>query len=202
MNIGVPSHFFSSYILFSIFFLPTTKYLGFLKILGLITPFIDNWTHLGGLVYGMCCAFSILPTVDVSFLGVNKKTWQKRIRTFMVRFMGIIVTCFFILISTIFLATYDISDGPPCPGCRFMSCIPFPPFQEKKWRYCDDCDTVVGDLYMDATKTYYTQIDLTCPDDITIETINVTSFNIANVEIIQQKLPTYCRQHCANVYSH
>jgi hypothetical protein len=151
----------------------------------------------------MCCAFTLLPTVVdnvmVGVFNVSVGTCGK-IRMYMIRFLGLIITLLLIMASTIWLATSDPGEKPPCSGCRYISCIPFPPFQEKKWRYCDDCDMVVGELYIDKSTNYYDKIDLTCPNNA-IVSINVAQDNITDSNVILRNLPTYCRAQCSSLYS-
>lgn len=162
--------------------------------IGLITPFIDNWAHLGGFIYGGCCAFSTIEALPVGFFGVVHSTWDK-IRKIVIRFGGLIFTLILILTSTIWLATSDPGETP-CPGCRYVSCVPFPIFKEEKWWYCDKCDFVTAMLYQSGG--FYEQIELTCPDE-TVETIDISAEMITNKQDVQRKLPTYCRDHCDSV---
>jgi hypothetical protein len=166
--------------------------------LGLVAPVIDNWTHLGGLIYGMCCAFSALPTINVAFFGVELGGWNK-VKMIFVRFFGLIFTMVLILVSTIWLAT--LTPGETfCSGCRYISCVPFPFFQEEKWWYCDDCDFVSGDLYQDQNDDYYVRVALTCPDK-TITDIDVTTERINDLDTMTKFLPTLCRRDCDTRFS-
>lgn len=166
--------------------------------LGLVTPVIDNWTHLGGLAYGMCCALSTLPTVNVGFFGVELGSWNK-MRMIFVRFFGLIFTLVLIMVTTIWLATSTPGETP-CSGCRYISCVPFPFFQQEKWWYCDDCDFVSGDLYMNENNEYYVKVDLTCPDKTVID-IDVSANHIKQFNAMKKSLPTLCRQHCKSRFS-
>jgi hypothetical protein len=76
--------------------------------------------------------------MNVRFFGVNSNTWQK-IRLITVRFFGLFVSLFLIMVSSVWLATSE-PGSTPCAGCRYISCVPFPFFREEKWWYCDDCD--------------------------------------------------------------
>jgi hypothetical protein len=147
------------------------------------------------LVYGSCCAFSTLQALPVGFFGVVDTTWDK-VKKFGTRFCGLIVTLVLILISTVWLATADPGESP-CAACRYVSCVPFPPFQEEKWWYCDKCDFVTATLV--RGDSYYQRVTLFCPDD-SLETFDVSDERINDQQVIEQKLPTYCREYCDNVY--
>jgi membrane associated rhomboid family serine protease len=71
------------------------------QLLGLVTPYIDNWAHLGGLVYGICCGFSTIEPLNVRFLGVSSNTWEK-VRLVTVRFTGLF------MVSLRFLRAFSI----------------------------------------------------------------------------------------------
>jgi hypothetical protein len=164
--------------------------------LGLITPFIDNFSHLGGMLYGACCAFSTIQPLAVGFFGVNSSTLDK-IRTFIIKFCGLIVSVVLIMVSTVWLATSDSGESP-CSACRYISCVPFPFFAEDKWWYCDDCDFVTGQLFKNGT--FYELVELNCPDK-TIETITISDDMLTEKKDVEKRLPTYCRDYCADVFS-
>jgi hypothetical protein len=166
------------------------------QILGLITPFIDNFSHLGGMFYGACCAFSTIEPLSVGFLGVHMSTFDK-IRAVTIKFCGLIISLFLIIVSTVWLATSDSGESP-CSGCRYISCVPFPFFTEDKWWYCDDCDFVTAQLY--RNDTLYHKIELTCPDD-TVETIDISDDMLTEEVTVAKQLPTYCREYCADRFS-
>jgi hypothetical protein len=167
--------------------------------IGLITPFIDNFSHLGGMTYGICCAFTTLETVTVkSFFGVVQSSTFDKIRTFTIKFCGLIISVALIMVSTVWLATSSDPTKSPCNPCRYISCVPFPFFQDEKWWYCDDCDFVTA--IPSKSGNYYTQIDLKCPDD-TVETIDISSDMLSEEDTFRKQLPTYCRENCNDVYN-
>lgn len=161
-----------------------------------MTPFIDNWSHLGGLVYGVCCAFSTMEPMDVRFFGVNSNAWEK-IRLIVVRFLGLMVSLFLIMATSIWLATSPPGETP-CPGCRYISCVPFPFFRKDKWWYCDDCDLVSGRPIQ--RDNIYVSVELLCPGDI-IETIDISDQGLMDLETVQRNFPSYCREYCDSVFN-
>ena len=161
------------------------------------TPFVDNFAHLGGMMYGLLCGLSTIERLAVSFFGLSSGKYSQ-IRNTLVRFCGLIFSVVTIMITTIVLSQ---SDGvtSPCSGCRYISCIPFPFHAQQKWWYCDDCDFVTADLFQSTQTHVYTSIDLNCPNHI-LKEVNITADGFTNRADVQKKLPTFCRQHCPDVF--
>lgn len=165
-----------------------------------LTPFVDNFTHLGGLLYGLCCGISTIERLAVAFFGASSGKFST-LRNGVIRFCGLIFSVFLIMVTTILLVE---SDGvtSPCPSCRYASCVPFPFWAEYKWWNCDDCDFAVADLIkLHADSDNYDRIDLTCPSgEVTL--IDVTNDLLSDREQIRRDLPKYCRSHCESVFAH
>lgn len=189
-----------------------------------LTPYVDNFSHLGGMLYGVFCGMSALVPLPVGFFGVSASRLEK-LRKGTIRFFGVILSLVLIIITTAVLATMKTGDSP-CPGCRYISCgklplrsggdiplsrwalshscvlstrsrvVPFPFWTNEKWWYCDDCDFVTATLYRspDGNRDYDV-IDLFCPGG-TVETIPINGTLGADDEIIRRTLPTYCREFC------
>lgn len=147
-------------------------------------------------MYGCCCASSFIEALPVGFFGVVESNWDK-IRKIVVRFGGLIVTLLLIFSTLIWLATSDPGENP-CPGCRYISCVPFPLFQEEKWWYCDKCDFVSARRY-ENNDGLYERIDLTCPDE-SVESIDISADMIYIAQELEKKLPTYCRDFCVDIF--
>jgi membrane associated rhomboid family serine protease len=221
----------------------------FVNVLFGLTPFVDNFCHLGGLLYGVMAGWSTLEPLAVEFFlesqasgtaaAATRKTpccsWA-RTRHALTRYFGVIVSCLLILVSTVWLATasfgntplpsttVSVSDGTtttttpaalssPCPKCRYISCVPFPFWKDEKWWYCDDCDFVTANYYRQgetsseslSVSTYYTRVELTCPNQREVESIDLSSLdhmrNISDATELDKKLPTLCRTYCDNVFA-
>ena len=157
------------------------------------TPYVDNYAHMGGLIYGLLVALTILERLPLSFFGKGNGICYK-LRIASLRFLGVAIALFLVIISTILLSR---SDGltSPCLGCRYISCAPFPFWTEKKWWYCDGCDAVSGDVYRSRGDAYFSDLELYCPDG---EITNVEIFDMGYSELseIQSALPSVCREHC------
>ncbi|CAJ1936895.1 unnamed protein product [Cylindrotheca closterium] len=164
-----------------------------------LTPFVDNFTHLGGFLYGLLCGLSTIEKLAVNFFGLSQgASKMDNIKNTLFRFMGLIVSVIAIMITTGLLAD---SDGrtSPCHGCRYISCVPFPPGDDKWW-YCDDCDGVQADLFVSISGSgLYTDIDLTCPDG-TIKDIGIAQDELYERSDVRRALPGYCREHCDSVF--
>jgi membrane associated rhomboid family serine protease len=163
------------------------------------TPLVDNFTHLGGFLYGFCCGISTIERLAVGFFGINIDKCSQLGNSFM-RFFGLIISIIAIMVTTIILVQ---SDGltSPCPGCRYISCIPFPPHTKDKWWYCDDCDIVTADLFRSGQDAgVYQQINLYCPNG-DVEEILIANDGIDDKEVLRRALPSYCRAHCEDVFA-
>ena len=166
-----------------------------------LTPFVDNFTHLGGLIYGFLCGISTVERLEISFFGVASGTCAK-IRNNLVQFGGLIASVMLIMVTTILLVQSD-GISSPCDACRYISCVPFPPWSHEKWWYCDDCQFVTADASKPTKNSLYFEVlDLTCPDGA-VEIINITDNKIADRNVIRGRLPQFCRENCEDVlYKH
>ena len=181
---------------------------------------------MGGFVYGILCGWTVIQYGALNFLGYQAGLWTK-LRMISLRFLGMLTSVLFIIITTAWLATMEVGDNP-CVGCRYFNCIPFPPASNDPWWYCDDCFVVSANLFRQETRTsnvvalrqknnnttsnnntitetppvssYYSRIDLTCPDGEIVQGINVTLHQIATKDEMVHRLPDYCRDYCDNVY--
>jgi membrane associated rhomboid family serine protease len=163
-----------------------------------LTPFVDNFTHLGGLVYGLLCGLSTIEKLAVGFFGLESQQGP-RWKMYLLRFLGLIASILSIMITTVVLVH---SDGvtSPCSGCRYISCVPFPPNADDKWWECDDCDFVTADLFTRPEDGMYEEIALTCPDG-QIEAIDVSGKQWYEKDHVRKALPSYCRDVCENVFA-
>ena len=165
-----------------------------------LTPFVDNFTHLGGMVYGFLCGLSAIERLPLDFFGKAHSTCSK-IRNYSVRFFGLILSVVLIMVSTALLVESD-GGSSPCSNCRYVSCVPFPFWEarDNKWWYCDDCDRVKGDVTKTDATGYYDVLTLTCPNGAT-ETIDLSGQNISDSEWLRNQLPTFCRQNCESLFA-
>jgi len=157
------------------------------SIIGL-TPFVDNFTHLGGMAYGFLCGLSTMQRLSMDFFGVED-TMFKQAKHCVVRFFGIIVSIMSLVATLMVLLNMD-SDSTPCPECTWLSCVPFPPWEDEtnKWWYCDDCNSVTASIINQP----YASLEVDCPGgDLAL--INITGS--MDREALQRNLPSYCREY-------
>ena len=104
-----------------------------------ITPFVDNFTHFGGMILGFLCGLSTIQLVSPRFFG-DEHHYFYCVKLLFFRSFGLIVSMTGIIASSIVLFAGDGKTNP-CSTCTYMSCIAFPPWTDKndKWWYCDDC---------------------------------------------------------------
>lgn len=166
-----------------------------LNILIGLTPLIDNFTHMGGMLYGFLCGISTMERLSKAFFGVRSNC-RSRMQGACVRFTGIIVSVLLVIVTTIILFQSN-ENYLNCRGCRYVSCVPFPFWADKdqKWWYCDDCDTVTASLTMSTEAGFYSTMNLTCPNGEP-ELIDLSHKQIADEEWIKKQLATYCREYC------
>ncbi|XP_063444509.1 inactive rhomboid protein 1-like isoform X2 [Mytilus trossulus] len=87
-------------------------FIGFLFLLGLL-PWIDNWAHLTGFVFGFLLAFAILPYIHFG-------SFDKTRKCVMILFGLGGATILFVMLIILFY----ISPIYNCPGCQYFNCIP------------------------------------------------------------------------------
>jgi len=167
-----------------------------------LTPFVDNFTHMGGMLYGFLCGLSTMERLSKAFFGVQTK-FVSRLQTALIRFSGIIFSVIFIITSFIVLASLKNGDQIRCRGCRYISCVPFPFWETRnKWWYCDDCNKpmVEAELYKAQDGSgYFTHLELTCPD-LTTTTIQIEE-ETDDRNYFRSKLASYCREECDNIFA-
>ena len=162
-----------------------------------LTPFVDNFTHLGGMVYGFLCGLSTIERLSTDFFGIAKSKCE-RARNVIVRFAGLILSVVLIMITTAVLVDSS-GTGSPCINCRYISCVPFPPWanEDNKWWYCDDCARVTADAKLDS-RGYYS-LAMSCPDGV-IENIDLSDTAVTDRQWIRKQLPDICRKNCDNLF--
>jgi membrane associated rhomboid family serine protease len=155
-----------------------------------LTPYVDNFAHVGGFFYGICFGMSLMKRLGSSgFFG----------QTSMARHC---CNCTYaaigaVLATTVFTMTFVLlleSDGvraTVCPGCRYISCAPFPFWTDDPWWQCDACEqSMARVVYLQGTS----ELDLTCPDgDIVTIDLMVPDPDLLE---IRNQLAGYCRQLC------
>ncbi|KAL3794372.1 hypothetical protein HJC23_012909 [Cyclotella cryptica] len=160
-----------------------------------LTPFVDNFTHLGGMIYGFLCGLSTIQMVSLRFFGDDRHCAHKA-KLFIFRFLGLIISIAGIITSSIFLFSGDGVTNP-CPSCTYMSCIAFPPWTGKndKWWYCDECSQATAEGTLNTATGKFIEMDLTCPDE-TIVNVKLDETWPQDEVGLEAMLPMLCRERC------
>jgi hypothetical protein len=141
------------------------------------------------MVYGFLCGLSAIPRLSADFFGVPEDNWKEKTKQLVVRFCGVIISVASIITTLIVLFKGDPTTTP-CPGCAWLSCVPFPPWETKKWWYCDDCGRVTAEVL--SKPTLHLQLD--CPSGV-IAFIDIDE-KTYDRDRVQKNLPQYCRDFC------
>jgi len=116
-----------------------------LNILIGFTPYVENFTHMGGMVYGFLCGLSTMERLSKAFFGVKV---QCSFQVLVIKLFRIILSLILIVTSVVILASSD-GTASTCHDCCFVSCLPFPfwALYDQKWWYCDNCNLVTADAH-------------------------------------------------------
>jgi len=147
------------------------------------------------MVFGFLCGLSTIQRLSTDFFGMEENIMSQT-KLFFMRFFGLIVTLVAITVSLLILTQRGSDYGTsPCPNCTWLSCVPFPPWEDQnnKWWYCDDCGRVTADLITQPE----VRLELSCPNG-SIAYIELDQDTSINRQRLQRKLPQYCRQHCSD----
>lgn len=150
---------------------------------------------LGGMVIGLLCGLSTMERLSSDFFGMEENCWSQT-KQIIVRFLGLIISVIGIIIAAVILLEGD-GESTPCPGCAWMSCVPFPPWesQSNKWWYCDDCGRITAEIF--HSPSLHLQLD--CPDGTNVAVgLDATSEELDR-EQLERDLPAYCRELCPSV---
>ena len=143
------------------------------------------------MVYGFLCGISTMGRLSTDFFGLEEDVLQ-RTKHFVVRFFGLIVS-FASIVATLIILLQSDGTTDVCPNCTWLSCIPFPPWEDdtSKWWYCDDCGSVTADIVAQPNL----RLDLYCPSGATAE-IDLEGETNLDRDILEKRLPKYCREFC------
>eukprot|EP00536_Pseudo-nitzschia_multiseries_P014771 jgi/Psemu1/154648/gw1.767.21.1 len=93
-----------------------------------LLPFVDNFAHLGGLVFGFFVSLSSLRLLSASSFDYRRRQqkttfgrWCHRLHILILRCGGLISALFLAFVAVLFLRQSDGVVGP-CPSCRYASC--------------------------------------------------------------------------------
>lgn len=166
----------------------------FINMLLGLTPFTDNFMHLGGFILGCLCASTMLNLVDL-FDIEKKPVGRRKYSQFVWRYIGVIATALVMIATTVILFQGDGVKNP-CKSCGFLSCVSFPPWNDydEKWYYCDNCGRVLAYGRKDEITGEYASIEMHCPAGNTIS-FSLDGYDNGR-ESLQKNLPSFCRDRC------
>lgn len=84
-----------------------------LFIMGLL-PWIDNWAHIVGFIFGVMLAFALLPYITFGNFDTRRKMITIGV--------GLGLSIILIIILVIFFYVFPVYQ---CNGCQYFNCIPF-----------------------------------------------------------------------------
>ena len=163
-----------------------------------LTPLVDNFTHMGGLVYGYLCGLSTIERLKPAFFGIEKTKFQKA-RQSLVERLGIIVVVMCVIVSLILLLQEDLKEA--CQWCRYFSCVPMPFWasEDEYWWHCDDCGAVSGSGV--SKGGIFVNVSFDCPDGTQVFKYDISDQGITSAETLSRKLPGLCRDLCENIFA-
>lgn len=160
------------------------------------TPFVDNFNHMGGMIYGLICGFALMGKISMSF-----KTAEHKIR----RKLSKKIACSFVIASLLLTTTIFVFQGDgmtsPCHMCKVASCVSFPPWKDydSKWWYCDACGNSTADVSIrNDDEHYYSSMTLNCPDGAK-EDIDLSIYSVNDISWLEKQLPSFCRDYCEEI---
>lgn len=148
-------------------------------------------------MYGFLRGLTTMNRLSVDFFGIEE-SWMNHAKQFVTRFFGVICSIASIVATLIILMNGDATTTPS-PGCTWLSCVPFPPWEPKdnKWWYCDDCGRITADLVTVPSL----HLELNCPSGNIAEIALDPDESKFDRDRVQNQLPTYCRQYCPSADS-
>lgn len=163
---------------------------------------MDNFAHLGGLVYGFLLTLSTVEQLPLGFVDQAQQSSPvfhicHKLRQLFLRFFGFISAAMLIMISVV-LVSQSTGLYSPCLSCRYMSCIPFPFWvsEEKRWWNCDACTGVyVDNIYMRNGSPYFTELEMHCPQGY-LKTIDIYNLRYQNYEALEDDFDVICQREC------
>jgi len=173
-----------------------------------LLPFVDNFSHLGGFLFGFFVSLSSLRLLSASSFDYRKKEqrtafqkWCHKIRIFALRCGGGLLALFLVLLTIIFLHKSDGTNSP-CPRCRYLSCMalpkPWKPNDPSNWWTCDGCGGVqatVTSVSVGGEEIWY--IDkMFCPLGNTIALDFSEGVGFPEMQHARNALPKLCTQLC------
>ena len=175
-----------------------------------LLPYIDNFAHLGGFLFGFCVSLSSLRILSASSFDYRRKQhkktkgrWYHRLRIMTLRCGGGLSALFLVFVAVMFLRR---SDGmtSPCPNCRYVSCIPLPrpwkPNDPNNWWNCGGCEGVTAQVFNGSSyynSKYYVDLEIRCPSGNIVE-VDISGERYITLDEVHTDLQDLCHEFCLN----
>ncbi len=172
-----------------------------------LLPFVDNFAHAGGLLFGFFVSLSSLRLLSASPFDYRKKEqknafgkWCDGLRIFALRCGGGLSALCMVGVAIFFLQRSDGTHSP-CPSCRYASCIALPKFWKPNdptnWWACDGCDSVEGYVYWRGSgiDEILVTADIFCPAGDTVR-VDIAEKRYNEMDQAIRALPDLCRANC------
>jgi membrane associated rhomboid family serine protease len=176
------------------------------SLVGLL-PFVDNFAHLGGLLFGFFVSLSSLRLLSASSFDYRRKQqsttlgrWCHRLSIISLRCGGGLSALALLFVAMMFLRQSDGTTSP-CPNCRYVSCIPLPrpwkPNDEKNWWNCDGCSGVTATAFKGRgnNSRNFVTLEVFCPNGNLIE-VDISEEQYTIVDQVNTALPDLCGEFC------
>jgi membrane associated rhomboid family serine protease len=152
-----------------------------------LTPYVDNFAHLGGWFYGICIGLVVIEPLNNGFFGPIQK-WRYDAW----RVVGMVLTIGTMAFTIVLLWQLDDAMTTFCPNCRYISCAPFPFWKQDKWWYCDGCSSVTANLITASDGSAELEIDCPYGDTATV----IFDSGESSPEMVEPQIESLCRQLC------
>jgi membrane associated rhomboid family serine protease len=172
-----------------------------------LLPFVDNFAHLGGLLFGFFVSLSSLRLLSASSFDYRRKQqsttlgrWCHRLRIISLRCGGGLSALALLFVAMMFLRQSDGTTSP-CPNCRYVSCIPLPrpwkPNDENNWWNCEGCSGVTATAFKGRgdNSRYFVNLKVFCPNGNLIE-VDISEEQYTIVDQVNTALPDLCGEFC------
>ena len=175
-----------------------------------VLPFVDNFAHLAGMLFGFFVSLSSLRLLSASSFDYRKKqqktafgNWCHRLRIFTLRCGGGLSAMCLVFVAAVFLHRSDGTHSP-CPNCRFVTCMALPkpwnPNDPSNWWTCDSCGAIDGFVYwggQDQASILVTS-EVYCPLGDTVQ-VDIANRGYKEIEQAIDALPDLCREFCDRI---
>eukprot|EP00980_Cylindrotheca_fusiformis_P013505 scaffold3450_cov114-Cylindrotheca_fusiformis.AAC.10 len=170
-----------------------------------LTPYVDNFTHLGGMGLGLLCGLSTMERLPSDFFGMEESCWSRTKQAVSTENKCVLSQRLVVshnsyglfhnshdevIVTAIILLQGD-GQSTPCPSCTWLSCVPFPPASDEKWWYCDDCGRVTAEIVQSPSL----HLLLECPSGNSVA-VGLDSDSPVDKQKLEKELPSYCRDYC------